>query len=72
MKAQSNFENWFKSQTEAENIELTEDEQIALEIQKQNEFETWIENRRIFLNEHLENKQENEEDTTNLFWSDSD
>ena len=70
--SQRNFEIWFESQKETENIELTEEEQIALEIQKQNEFGTWIHNLRIFLNEHPENNQENEEDTTNLFWSDSD
>ena len=72
IKAQRNFENWFESQTEAENILLTEDEQITLEIQKQNDFQSWLENRRTFLNEQTENNQEKEEDTANLFWSDSD
>lgn len=37
MQSQRNFEIWYESKKETENIELTEEEQIALEIQKQNE-----------------------------------
>ena len=58
---------------EKETIEeqLTEEEQMALEMQKQEEIEAWITNRRQELGENGEEtgKEENEE---NLFWSDSD
>ena len=45
---------------------LTEEEMIAKEIQEQNEFENWLENRRKHL---AENSPENQENAVNLFWS---